>query len=165
MFCLIQWCIIIHYYYFWMVYKKTLWITNDSLWWIVDIINVTEHPACTVFPGHYELCQSFLSWKALWRDFGGRTTKPMGGPEGEFPAPWFANRGLVHLSFPCNPCSGLWSSPSPPVRGRTKCTDCTLCVLDKARLPSLWRLGTVQEDQGLVVAERRGLNSSHMAFL
>lgn len=78
----------------------------------------------------------------------GRITKLMGGPEGEFPAPWFANRGLVPLSFPCNRGSGLWSLPSPPVRGLTKCTDCTLCVLVKARLPSLWRLGTGKEDRG-----------------
>lgn len=51
-------------------------------------------------------------------------------------------------SLPCNRGSGLWSSPSPPVRGRTKCTDCTLCALVKARLPSLWRLGTGKEDRG-----------------
>lgn len=79
---------------------------------------------------------------------GGRFTKLMGGPEGEFPAPWFANRGLVPLSFPCNRGSGLWSLPSPPVRGRIKCTDCTVCVLVKARLPSLWRLGTRKEHRG-----------------
>lgn len=78
----------------------------------------------------------------------GRITKLMGGPAGEFPAPWFANRGLVPLSLPCNRGSGLWSLPSPPVRGRTKCTDCTLCALVKARLPSLWRLGTGKKDRG-----------------
>lgn len=72
----------------------------------------------------------------------------MGGPEGEIPAPWFANGGLAAVSPPCNRGSGLPSLPSPPVRGRTKCTVCTLCVLVKARLPSPWRLGTGTEDRG-----------------
>lgn len=72
----------------------------------------------------------------------------MGGPEGEIPAPWFANGGLAAVSPPCNRGSGLPSLPSPPVRGRTKCIVCTLCVLVKARLPSPWRLGTGTEDRG-----------------
>lgn len=72
----------------------------------------------------------------------------MGGPTGEFPAPWFANRGLVALSVPCNRGVGSWSLPSPPVRGQIKCTVCTVCALVKARLPSLWRLGTGKEDRG-----------------
>lgn len=98
-----------------------------------------------LFQNHSQLCHSLICWLGeTW----GRMTKLMGGPEGEFPAPWFANRGLVSLSLPCNRGSGLWSLPSPPVCGRTKCTGCTLCASVKARLPSLWRLGTGKEDRG-----------------
>lgn len=105
---------------------------------------LTFHPSQIVTNGC--MCASLSSDHS--RETWGRITKLMGGPEGEFPALWFANRGLAPLSFPCNRGSGLWSLPSPPVRGRTKCTDCTLCVLVKARLPSLWRLGTGKEDRG-----------------
>lgn len=65
-----------------------------------------------LFQNHSQLCHSLICWLGeTW----GRMTKLMGGPEGEFPAPWFANRGLVSLSLPCNRGSGLWSLPSPPV--------------------------------------------------
>lgn len=130
------------------LYQLRWWKLNGSI--ILSILE--KHPECTVLSFHHSQVVTNLYFSSLpsdhWGETWGRITKLMGGPEGEFPAPWFANRGLAPLSFPCNRGFGLWSLPSPPVRGRTKCTDCTLCVLVKARLPSLWRLGTGKEDRG-----------------
>lgn len=110
------------------------------------VVYVMQADIFTILPplSRFYLTPLFFRGNETW----GRFAKLMGGPEGEFPAPWFANRGLVPLSVPCNRGSGLWSLPSPPVRGRVKCTNCTRCVLVKARLPPLGRTGTGKEDRG-----------------
>lgn len=128
---------------------------------------IPRAPSCLIIPGSLAtlpLFHFFLLFPQTHsgRDLGAHYRAIMGGPEGEFPAPWFANRGLVPLSVPCNRGSGLWSLPSPPVRGRTKCTDCTLCVLVKARLPSLWRLGTGKEDRGPRCGWEKRLKTPHL---
>lgn len=129
-------------------------------WTAVPLSLIPSLPSLSLW--HLCLC-SYLGRTRERLGWWGGIAKLMGGPEGEFPAPWFANRGLVALSLPCNRGSGLRSSASPPVRGHTKCTVCTVCAPVKARLPSLWRLATGQKgDRGPSLWHKEEAQTPHL---
>lgn len=71
--------------------------------------------------------------------------------------------GWLPCHFPVIVAPGSWSSPSPPVCGRTECTVfCTQCALVKARLPSPGRLGTDRRTRGASVWLKEEAESPHL---
>lgn len=92
----------------------------------------------------------------------------MGGPTGEFPAPWFANRGLVALSFPpLGKCSSGFCGFCPALL--PVCSPSVATAVGAPRLkPDYphWEAGHWQGGSGgLVVAERRGQRTHHIWLL